>query len=293
VILEIQEKTGASIRKICQVLHVPRSGFYHAAQSTEMQRLDGKIADRIEIIFKENRSRYGYRRIWREIIEEGWICSPRRVRRLMKKRSLRAISPKKFIPKTSDGKALEPAPNLLKHRPLPQLPNEVWTADITYIPSRIGWLYLAIVMDLYSRKILGWKLANHMRSELVLQSFEEALDSTGDIPKSAIFHSDRGSQYGSHAFRRALKRAGFCQSMSARSNPYDNAWTESFFGSFKREMLQKGSFDNFQDAQTATFEYINGYYNTHRKHSALGYMTPVAFERKTLIENQTLLTQCV
>jgi putative transposase len=288
MILEIGERTGASIRRICRVLEVPRSGFYHATEPTAIQRLDDEIAERIEIIFKQHRQRYGYRRIWRQLADEGWICSPRRVRRLMKKRGVRAVSPKRFVPKTSDGKALEPAPNLLKHQTLPQLPNEVWTADITYIPSRTGWLYLAVVLDLYSRKIIGWKLANHMRSELVLQALEEALQSTGSIPKSAIFHSDRGSQYGSWAFRNALKKAGFSQSMSACSNPYDNAWTESFFGSFKPEMLQKGSFDNFQDAQTEIFEYINGYYNTHRKHSALGYMTPSAFQRKSLVENQTL-----
>jgi putative transposase len=280
MILEIQEKTGSSLRKICNILQVPRSSFYHAAEASPMQLSEMKAGEQIESIFKRHRQRYGHRRIRRQMAEEGVICSPRRVRRLMKKRGLRAIQPKNFIPKTSDGKALKPAPNLLADCPLPSLSNQVWTADITYIPTTSGWLYLAVVMDLYSRKILGWKLADHMRSELVLEAFEQALGSTKSI-KSAIFHSDRGSQYGSSAFRAALKQAGFSQSMSARSNPYDNAWTESFFGTLKREMLQGGSFENFQDAHTEIFEYINGYYNNHRRHSALDYLSPAHFEYKS------------
>ncbi len=281
MILEIQEKTGVSLRKICNTLSVPRSSFYHAAEASPMQLSEKKMGEQIEIIFKRHCGRYGHRRIRRQMAEEGVICSPRHIRRLMKKRGLRAIQPKNFIPKTSDGKALNPAPNLLANRPLPSLPNQVWTADITYIPSAVGWFYLAVVMDLCTRKILGWKPADHMRSELVLEAFAQALGSTKSI-KSAIFHSDRGSQYGSKAFRAALQQAGFSQSMSARSNPYDNAWTESFFGTLKREMLQGGSFENLQDAHTELFEYIHGYYNTHRKHSSLNYMTPDLFERNCL-----------
>lgn len=281
MILEIQEKTGASLRKICTTLRTARSSFYHTIQPSPMQLTDIKVGEHIEIIFKRHRGRYGYRRIWRQMAEEGVVCSPRKIRRIMKKRGLRAIAPKNFIPKTSDGKALKPSPNLLANRPLPSVPNQVWTADITYMPTTGGWLYLAVVMDLYTRKILGWKLANHMRSELVLQAFDQALHSTKISTKSAIFHSDRGSQYGSQAFRDALENAGFSQSMSARSNPYDNAWTESFFGTLKREMLQRGSFENFHDAHTEIFEYIHGYYNTHRKHSSLHYMSPALFEQKS------------
>ena len=281
MILEIQEKTGASHRKICNTLRIPRSSFYHAAQLSPLDLSEKKAGDQIEIIFKRHRGRYGHRRIRQQMAEEGVICSSQRVRKLMKNRGLRAIAAKNFIPKTSDGKALKPAPNLLTDRPLPTLPNQVWTADITYIPSTTGWLYLAVVMDLCTRKILGWKLAEHMRSELVLQAFDQALHSTTRSTQSAIFHSDRGSQYGSKAFRDALENAGFSQSMSARSNPYDNAWTESFFGTLKREMLQRGSFENFHDAHTEIFEYIHGYYNTHRKHSSLDYMSPALFEQKS------------
>jgi transposase InsO family protein len=285
MILEIQEQTGASIRKVCEVLKVPRSGFYHAANPSNKQLSDKELTEKIAIIFGQHRKRYGHRRICEQLREEGLRCAPRRVRRLMKKAGLRAIQPKCFVPKTSDGKASKPAPNLLINRVFPSRANEVWTADITYIPTLNGWLYLAIVMDLCSRKILGWKLADHMRTELVLEAFQQAFSSTSikkaDCP---IFHSDRGSQYGSHALRTTLKDAGFCQSMSARSNPYDNAWTESFFGTMKREMLQKGVFENFADANTEIFEYIEGYYNRKRKHSALGYRTPAQFERNLSLQ---------
>jgi transposase InsO family protein len=212
------------------------------------------------------------------------VCSPERVRRIMRQRGLRAIQPKNFIPKTSDGKASRPSPNLLASEPPPTKPNQVWTADFTFIPSASGWLYLALVMDLYSRRIVGWKLASHMRGELVIQAFEQAL---GSRPRTSdtVFHSDRGSQYASSAFRSALRAAKFRQSMSARSNPYDNAWTESVIGTIKREMLQNGSFDTQQDAQTEIFEYIEGYYNTSRRHSALGYCSPAQFESHYFTNN--------
>lgn len=280
MILEIKEKTGASIRQICRALTKPRSGFYHAAKPSTSELSNKEIGEQMETIFKHHRRRYGYRRLWQQMSEEGILCAPRRIRRLMKERGLKAIAPKNYIPKTSDGKALKPAPNLLAQCHLPSNSNQVWTADITYIPSASGWLYLAVVMDLYSRKIVGWKLAYHMRSQLVLEAFNQALNFT-KIPKSPIFHSDRGSQYGSKVFRNALENAGFSQSMSARSTPYDNAWTESFFGTLKREMLQNGTFQNFQDAHTEIFEYIDGYYNTRRKHSALGYTSPANFLRRS------------
>jgi len=284
MIVQIQTQTKAGIRNICRVLGVPRSGFYLAARPSARQLSDQRIGDLVEAIFGQHRRRYGHRRIWREMAGRDVVCAPERIRRIMRQRGLRAIQPKNFVPKTSDGKASRPAPNLLATEPPPTKPNQVWTADITFIPTTFGWLYLALVMDLYSRRIVGWKLANHMRGELVLQAFEQALRSR---PKtsSTIFHSDRGSQYGCTAFRTALNTAGFRQSMSARSNPYDNAWTESLVGTIKREMLQNGSFDSAQDAQTEIFEYIEGYYNPSRRHSALGYLSPAQFEQSSFTKN--------
>ena len=278
MIASIQKQTGAGVRQVCRVLGAPRSSFYHAAKPSAMQLRDELACELIETLFKQHRRRYGHRRIHHELAARGVLCAPSRVRRIMALKGLRAIQPKNFPPKTSDGKASRPAPNLLAGMREVSQPNQVWTADITFIPIATGWLYLALVMDLCSRRILGWQLAVHMRSDLVLQAFTQAMQWRRPAA-GAIFHSDRGSQFASVRFRCALHAAGFRQSMSAPSNPYDNAWTESFNGTLKREMLQRGSFQNFQDAQTEIFEYIDAYYNTRRLHSALAYSSPAQFER--------------
>jgi len=272
----IAQKTGGSIRKVCTVLGEARSSFYNAAKPTATQVADLEIADLIEAVFRRHRRRYGYRRICQELSDRGVICAPARVRRIMAQRALHAIQPKTFVPKTSDGRADKPSPNLISGTPLPQAPDLAWAGDITFIPTSAGWLYLAVVIDLCSRRVVGWSLANHMRSDLVLDALRQALRTRSF--KHTIFHSDRGSQYGSTAFRKALAGAGLRQSMSARANPYENAWTESFIGTLKLEMLQDGCFENAKDAQIEIFQYIEGYYNTHRKHSALGYKTPSQFE---------------
>lgn len=273
----IRLKTGASIRRVCQVLDLPRSS-YHAAASLTATRIDDQmLGDRIEVIFREHRRRYGYRRIEDELRDLGLACCPARVRRLMKERGLRALQPKNFIPRTSDGKASRPSPNLLADQPAPSEINQVWAGDITHIPTSKGWRYLAVVIDLHSRRIIGWSLADHMRAELVCQALEQALGSRSGYP-GVIFHSDRGSQYGSRQFRALLGQAEARQSMSARANPYDNAWTESCIGTLKREMLQGGEFIDDADARTELFSYIEGYYNTRRKHSSLGYRTPSQHE---------------
>jgi transposase InsO family protein len=282
MILSIQQKTGGSIRKICAVLSVPRSSYYHACQETLTQAYDRRFGELIEEIFKRNRKRYGYRRIHDEMADNDVVCAPQRVRRIMKQRGLRAIQPKNFTPKTSDGRADKPSPNLLADQPLPDQSDLVWAGDITFIPTRTGWLYLAVIIDLHSRRIIGWSLANHMRSELVIAALRQALH-TRSPGAQTIFHSDRGSQYGSIAFRNAL--AQIRQSMSRRANPYDNAWTESVIGTIKREMLQGGCFDNADDARVEIFEYIDGYYNNQRKHSSIGYQTPIQFEANTLTLN--------
>lgn len=146
--------------------------------------------------------------------------------------------------------------------------NEAWAGDITFIPTTSRWLYLAVVIDLGSRRIIGWSLDTHMRAELVVQALKQALESRPQAKSlHTLFHSDRGSQYGSSAFRAVLTNAGMRQSMSARANPYDNAWSESFIGTLKREMLQGGCFEDKTDASLELFEYIDGYYNNQRKHS--------------------------
>jgi putative transposase len=277
MIEDIRQFTGHGIRPICDALGVPRSSYYHAAEPTPSQRSDQQTGDMIQAIFKRHRRRYGYRRIWEELADHGIVCAPDRVRRIMMERGLRAIQPKTYVPRTSDGRADKPSANLLVDQPLPDQPDQVWAGDITFIPTSTGWLYLAVVIDLCSRKIVGWALADNLRTQLVIDALQQALGSRSTTQKP-IFHSDRGSQYGSAAYRQILRQAGMRQSMSARANPYHNAWTESFMGTLKAEMLQDGCFINAQDARTEIFAYIDSYYNTCRKHSALGYQSPAQFE---------------
>jgi putative transposase len=279
----VAQKTGGSIRKVCAVLKRARSSFYHASTPTATQVADVGLGSLIEKIFRHHRRRYGYRRLVDELSDRGVTCGAARVRRLMAQRALHAIQPKNFIPKTSDGRADKPSPNLLSGQPLPKVLDGAWAGGITFIPTSTGWLYLAVVIDLCSRRIVGWSLADHMRSDLVLDALQQALQ-TRPVNRT-IFHCDRGSQYGSAPFREALAKAGLRQSMSARANPYDNAWTESFIGTLKREMLQGGCFENAGDARTEIFDYIDGYYNIHRKHSSLGYRTPAQFENQILSTN--------
>lgn len=279
----IHLETGHGVRSICKVLELPRSSYYHAATPTASQLSDDDVGEQIERIFRHHRRRYGYRRICRELAEDGVVCGPARVRRLMAERGLKAIQPRTYVPRTSDGKADKPSPNRLREAGLPAIPDRAWAGDITFIPTSSGWLYLAVVIDLCSRRIVGWALDTHLRADLVVEAFRQGYESRR--PGSGlIFHSDRGSQYGSKLFRAQLARARALQSMSARANPYHNAWTESFIGTLKAEMLQGGCFLDENDARTELFAYIESYYNTHRRHSSLDYLTPAQFEAL----NQTL-----
>jgi len=275
----IRDKTDAGVRRICSVLSLPRSSYYQASEPTKTETEDEQIGNLIEQIFHKHRRRYGYRRIHDDLKDLEVHCGPARVRRIMKQRGLYAIQPKNYIPRTSDGRADLPSPNLLLDREAPDRVNEVWAGDITFIPTSVGWRYLAVVIDLYSRRVVGWSLSDHLRAGLVSEALRQALESrTRD--HDLIFHSDRGSQYGSRSFRVLLHNAGITQSMSRRANPYDNAWTESFMGTLKSEMLTDRRFLDERDARIEIFSYIDGYYNTERKHSALGYLSPSNFETK-------------
>ena len=284
MIKSIHQQTGHRIRLICKVLEVPRSSYYHASEPTPCQSADLALGLEIESIFKHHRRRYGYRRIHSDLSDKGITCAAARVRRIMEERGLRAIQPKTYVPKTSDGRADKPSPNLLLEKPLPEQPDRVWAGDITYIPVAGSWRYLAVIIDLCTRRIVGWALADHLRAELVTDALKQALG-TRTITPGLIFHSDRGSQYGSRAHRQMLEAADILQSMSARANPYHNAWTESFMGTLKNEMLQGGSFATEADARLEIFDFIESYYNHHRKHSALGYQTPAQFEAKNHSNN--------
>lgn len=274
---DIHGSTGHSVRRISEVLGVARSSYYHAAEPTRTELSDREIGNEIERIFKRHRRRYGYRRLREELSDKGVTCAPARVRRIMAQRGLKAITPKTYVPRTSDGRADKPSPNLLEGKELPDRPDRVWAGDITFVPTTQGWIYLAVVIDLCSRRIVGWSLASHMRASLVSDALSQALH-TRRPNAGLVFHSDRGSQYGSSQYRSLLTHAGALQSMSARANPYHNAWSESFIGTLKTEMLQGGCFIDEHDARTEIFAFIEAYYNTHRKHSSLHYLSPAQFE---------------
>jgi transposase InsO family protein len=280
----ICHSTKHSVRRVCAVLQVPRSSFYHAAEPTQRALDDAALAQPIGAIFARHRRRYGYRRIWQDLRAQGIVCAPCRVRRLMRELGLIAIQPKTFTPKTSDGRADAPSPNLLLNEPLPTRPNKVWAGDITFIPCGEKWLYLAVVIDLCSRRIVGWSLDDNMRSDLVVDAMQQALVARRGT-RGLVFHSDRGSQYGSKAFRDLLQLANINQSMSARANPYHNAWTESFMGTLKAELIQNGRYICLEDARADLFEFIDGYYNTQRLHSSLNYSTPSHFEANIALVN--------
>lgn len=284
MILLISASTGHSVRLICQSLQVSRSSHYHAASPTASEQSDADLSAAIGVIFHHHRRRYGYRRIWKQLAADGLVCAPDRVRRLMREHGWIAIQPKTYVPQTSDGRADLPSPNLLADQPMPTQPNQVWAGDITFIPSSRGWLYLAVIIDLCSRRIVGWELADHMRSDLVVAALERAIASRC-MKGGLIFHSDRGSQYGSRSYRRLLEQSDMRQSMSARANPYHNAWTESFMGTLKAEMLQNGRFINASDARHELFAYIDSYYNTQRLHSSLSYQSPASFEADLALAN--------
>ena len=277
MIHSIGQQTGAPVRRICRVLNLPRSSFYQAAKLCQSELENRRIGGVIEKIFRRHRARYGYRRVHEDLKELEIECGSARVRQIMKTRGLRAITSKRFRPRTSDGRADRPCDNLLVERAAPSGVDQVWLGDITFIRISGRWYYLAVVIDLCSRRVVGWHLADHLRSTLVCRALRKALHSRRPS-RGIIFHSDRGSQYGSGSFRALLKDHGIVQSMSRKANPYDNAWTESFIGTLKSEMIEAASLVDPEQAQMALFSYIDGYYNNQRKHSSLAYLSPAEFE---------------
>ena len=271
------------ITQLCHVLRVSRSSYYaysagHSyAASQEREEQSAQVRE----VFYENRRRYGSRRVSETLKQQGLSIGRHKVRSLMKGQGLAAIQPKSFVPRTTQGRhTLGYAPNLLAEVGFPTALNQVYVGDITFLPTTYGeWLYLNVWMDLFSRCIVGWKLDNHMAEPLVKESLHMALYKRNP-PSGLIVHSDRGGQYAGHSFRELLAQHQALQSMSGADNPYDNAFAESFFSRFKAELLQKGAFQSRQDATTEVFDFIEGYYNTKRLHSSIGYLTPLEFEKQ-------------
>ena len=264
---------------MCRVFGIAPSSYYawEREQESEHARRDHELLVAIGRIFAKFHGRYGAPRICRELAREGMSACRKRVARLMRETGLRAKGKRKYKATTDSDHALPVAPNLLARDFHAEHPNTAWVSDITYIATREGWMYLSAILDLYSRKVVGWRLGDRMTASLVC----DALDDAARVrrpPPNLVFHSDRGSQYASHAFRRRLWRYRMRQSMSRRGNCWDNAVAESFFATLKKELVRSQVFDTRSQARSEIFEYIEIFYNRQRAHSLLNYETPNAFE---------------
>lgn len=246
-----------------------------------------QTAELVRNCFFENRRRYGSRRISAALQRKGEKIGRRQVQHLMREQQLRAIQPKRFVPRTTDSRGTSASPNLLKEIKTDEsIAGKIIVGDITYVPLSNGkWCYLAIWQDKLTRRIIGWQLSDSMTAELVIKALQKAIWK-GLIKPSAIIHTDRGCQYASRDFRLLLARHKFRQSMSAKGNCYDNAQAESFFGRFKTELIEGGAFESIEEAQCEIFSYIEGYYNLKRLHSGLGYKTPLEFEAELKIKEK-------
>lgn len=269
-----------TVGELCEALQVSPSGYYkwRRAEPGPRERENARLVEEMREIHAHRHTRaYGSPRMTVELQERGLPCSENRVAGLMAREGLRAKGRRPFRPKTtqSDRHAL-PAPNHLADSPPAQAPGEALVSDITYVATREGWLYLAVVIDLFSRAVLGWKIGESLETGLVLGALEGALHAC-ELPPEALFHSDRGCQYSSGIFRSRLEEHGLIQSMSAKGYCYDNAFAESFFATLKTESFpDDGIFDSKIEARRAIFDYLETFYNRSRKHSSLGYLTPEA-----------------
>jgi putative transposase len=268
------------VRLLCDTLEVSPAGYYAWQQrprSALEQRHDALLVE-IRAIHAQFKRRYGSPRIHAELVARGHTCCVNTVAKLMQEHGIAAKTKRKFRHTTDSNHDLPVAPNLLDRQFNPSGANEVWVADITYIPTREGWLYLAAVEDLYSRRVVGWSMAEHMESRLVVAALEMAVQRR--LPDAGLLaHSDRGSQYASDHYRRLLAEHGIDCSMSRRADCWDNAPMESFFASLKKELVHDADFATRAEARAAIFEYIEVFYNAQRRHSSLGYVSPAEYEQ--------------
>jgi putative transposase len=268
------------IAALCRALQVAKSGYYAwcKRQPSVRQREEETITGRIREHFEASRQTYGSPRILRELRAEGIVCGKHRVARLMRGAGLRALQPRRFMVTTDSKHVLPVADNRLNQDFTASRVDERWAADITYVWTGEGWLYLAVVLDLFSRRIVGWSMQASLHKQLVIDALTMALRLRRPDP-GLLHHSDRGSQYASADFQEALGDAGIVCSMSRKGNCWDNAVVESFFGTLKVELVHRCRFATRQQARQEVFEYIEVWYNRSRRHSTLGYLSPAQFER--------------
>ena len=272
------------IRTMCEVLGVSTSGYYSWLKrkpSKHAQR-DAELSQMIEEVHQFSRGTYGSPRVHAELKERGEKVSRKRIARLMREAGLRGVCRRRFPITTTRNDKGRPAEDLVDRAFEADNPNQLWVADITYVETLSGFLYLAVVIDVFSRQVVGWAMRSHLKTELVLAALTMAIKQRN--PESVIHHSDQGTQYTSLAFGKRCKAMGVRPSMGSVGDCYDNAMCESFFATLECELLDRCRFQNHQEAMAEIFSFIEGWYNLHRRHSALGYLSPRNYERRMEIE---------
>jgi putative transposase len=265
---------------MCRLLEVSPSGYYAWRRREPSARAvaDAALGGRIRAIHEHSRGTYGSPRVRAELAAEGQPASRKRVARLMRDAGLAGVSRRRRFATTTRDRQARPAPDLVDRNFAASGRDQLWVADITYIPTWAGFLYLAVVVDAWSRRVVGWAMATHLRTELVLEALNMAL--TQRRPEGVIHHSDQGTQYTSIAFGMRCRQAGVRPSMGSVGDCFDNAMCESFFATLECELLDRRPLHTQSEARLAVFDFLEGWYNLHRRHSALGYLSPAAFEKK-------------
>jgi transposase InsO family protein len=268
------------ITLMCRLLGGSSSSFYAWRQRPPARRVQAgeQLLARIRGIYERSRGTYGAPRIHADLAAAGSRVSRKRVARLMRLAGLHGVHRRSWVKTTVRRPESRPAPDLVQRQFTADHPNQLWVADITYLPTWAGFLYLAVVIDVFSRRVVGWAMASHLRTELVLQALKMALDQRR--PTAVIHHSDQGAQYTSVAFGQHCQAAGVRPSMGSVGDCFDNALAESFFATLECELLERCRFRCQAEAQRAVFEFIEGWYNPHRRHSAVGYHSPIDYEKQ-------------
>lgn len=269
-----------SVRRMCALLGVSPSGYYTWSRRSHSSSrpTDEELKEQIRAIYERSRCTYGSPRVHAELAESGTRVSRKRVARLMREAGWVGASRRRRVSTTVRDKKARPAPDLVNRNFAASERDRLWVADITYIPTAAGFLYLAVVVDAWSRRVVGWSMATHLRTQLVLAALDMALEQRR--PQEVIHHSDQGSQYTSIAFGQRCRQAGVRPSMGSVGDCFDNALCESFFATLECELLERRRFQTQSEARNAVFEFLEGWYNRHRRHSALGYLSPAEFERR-------------
>lgn len=283
------EKANYPVTLMCRVLGISRSAYYAWCnrEPSERAQQNEALAAKIAQVHKDSRGTYGSPRVYAELVEQGLEVGRNRIARIMREEGIVGRPKPKFRKTTDSNHKLPVADNVLDRNFVADEPDRAWVADITYIWTQQGWLYLAVILDLFSRRVVGWSMAEHMRTSLVLDALRAALGSRMPSPAGLVFHSDRGSQYASGDYQKALDENGITCSMSRRGNCWDNAVAESFFSTLKTEFVHNVIFLTRDSARHAIAEWIEIFYNGKRRHSSLGYATPLEAERR-YYENQEL-----